>query len=71
MIESAPHTHGWHGAQRGNDIEMVLTGPQFAGRAWNPIRRQQFEIGEFDQMWLVDMPELAKGEIDGINLQNW
>ena len=46
MTESIPHAHGWHWAQRKGEIEMVLTGPQFAGRAWNPIRRQQFEIGE-------------------------
>lgn len=54
-----PQPHGWHWAQRkqNDEIEMVLTGPQFAGKVWNPVARKQFEISDYDRLWLVAMPE--------------
>ena len=56
-----PHPHGWHWAQRNGEIEMVLTGPQFAGKAWNPVARKQFEISEYSAWWRVVEPEVMKG----------
>ena len=56
-----PHPHGWHWAQRGESIEMVLTGPEYAGKAWSPLARKQYEISDYDRLWLVPMPDVMKG----------
>lgn len=63
-----PQPHGWHWAQRGNKIEMVKVDRNlFAGKAWCPDERRQFEISDYSAWWPVPMPELENGSNDADN----